>query len=126
MCVKIHVNLENSASEEIYALLINAFLSISRLSNIFLLLNDCRYISILGSVSPYGSSLFSGKHRVSLTLSRLLCCVVPRIERLCFSGCWQRICRLEVTKQSHHCANVRTCENQLRNDHLPLCRTNIV
>ena len=108
MRVKIYANLENLASEQIYALLIYAFLSI-KIKQHLLLLTDCHYISILGSISPYGSSLFSGKHRVSLTLSRLFCCVVPHVERLCFSGCWQRICRLEVMKQAIiYCANVRT------------------
>ena len=56
MCVKIYANLENLASEQIYALLIYAFLSI-KIKQHLLLLTDCRYISILGSVSPYGSSV---------------------------------------------------------------------
>ena len=67
-CENLCENLENLASEQIYALLIYAFLSI-KIKQHLLLLTDCRYISILGSISPYGSSLFSGKHPVSLTLS---------------------------------------------------------
>ena len=78
MRVKIYANLENLASEQIYAFIIYAFLSI-KIKQHLLLLTDYRYISILVSVSPYGSSLFSGKHRVSLTLSRLrLCCTSRR------------------------------------------------
>ena len=76
MRVKIYVNmyLENLASEQI---LCASYLCVFVYQHL-LLLTDFRYISILGSVSPYGSSLFSGKHRVSLTLSRLLCCCTSR------------------------------------------------
>ena len=45
MCEKIYANLENLASEQIYALLIYVFLSI-KIKQHLLLLTDCRYISI--------------------------------------------------------------------------------
>ena len=84
MHVKIYANL---TSERIYVLFIYAFLSI-KIKQHLLLLTDCRYISILGSVSPYGSSLFSGKHRVSLTLSRLVCCLCCTSRRTAaFADC---------------------------------------
>ena len=56
MRVKIYVNLENLASKQIYALHIYAFLSI-KIKQHLLLPTDCHYISILASISPFGSSV---------------------------------------------------------------------
>jgi len=74
----------------------------------------CSCVSMLRSVFPYGSSLFSSKCCVSFTLSHPFClhlflCRMAAFANsvtvspsACFFSCWQGHHGLEITKQSHH------------------------